>query len=214
MPKPDLEGAYALNSMDDTKRLYADWAGTYDQDFAEKTDFQLPDLVADAYASLGGSGPVLDFGCGTGLVGEKLAALGVSPVDGADLSQEMLAIAGRKACYRDLVSGNVLDGYQMPGAPYAGIVSSGTFTNGHVGPEAIDVLLTLAAPGALFVLSINGVHFDKAGFGAYFDARTDQVSDLKLPVVRLYGPNATGEHKDDTGYLARFRAAYTKGYSI
>lgn len=160
MPKPDLENAYDLKTTDDAKRLYADWAETYDQDFAADMDFVLPQRVAQAFADAGGAGPVLDFGTGTGLVGKALAKLGIGPVDGADLSPEMLAVARRKGVYRDLVEGDVLDGYTMPGAPYAGVVSSGTFTHGHVGPEAIDVLLTLAAPGAQFALSINGAHFE------------------------------------------------------
>ena len=207
MTDPDLESAYALNSLDDTKRLYADWAETYDSSFAVDMDFTLPQSVAEAFAAAGGAGPVLDFGCGTGLVGAHLARLGVGSLDGADLSTEMLAVARRKDVYRDLISGNVLDGYQSAGAPYAGVVSSGTFTNGHVGPDAIAILLDLAAPGALFVLSIHGGHFKAAGFGAAFEALGDKITDLSLPEIRFYGPASTGAHKDDTGYLATFRKA-------
>ena len=93
MTDPDLESAYALNSLDDTKRLYADWAETYDSSFAVDMDFTLPQSVAEAFAAAGGAGPVLDFGCGTGLVGAHLARLGVGSLDGADLTTEMLAVA-------------------------------------------------------------------------------------------------------------------------
>ncbi|KMW59721.1 hypothetical protein AIOL_004704 [Candidatus Rhodobacter oscarellae] len=205
MSEPSLDGAYALNSLDDTKRLYADWAESYDSDFAGQMDFTLPASVAEAFAAAGGAGPVLDFGCGTGLIGERLTQLGVGPLDGADLSKEMLAVAARKGCYGHLVSGDVLDGYHMPGAPYAGVVSSGTFTNGHVGPEAISILLDLAAPGALFALSVNKQHFEALGFQAALDGLADRIAALELPEVRFYGPNATGAHKDDTGYIATFR---------
>ena len=207
MEDPSLEGAYALKSVEDTKRLYADWAETYDTGFAVEMDFVLPQRVAEAFIAAGGEGPVLDFGCGTGLVGDHLAPAGIHPIDGADLSEEMLAVAGRKGHYRDLVSGNVLDGYQMAGAPYQGVVSSGTFTNGHVGPEAIGILLDLAKTGALFALSINGKHFEDAGFAQALGDLGDRITELSLPEVRYYGPKATGPHKDDTGFIATFRKA-------
>ena len=207
MPKPDLKNAYSLKSPEDTKRLYADWAETYDRTFAQDMDFVVPRRVAEAFSDAGGAGPVLDFGCGTGLVGEALAVLGITPLDGADLSVEMLQVARRKGVYRDLVSGNVLDGYCMAGAPYAGVVSSGTFTHGHVGPEAIALLLDLASPGAQFALSINGEHFEAANFGAAFEGLADRITGLDLPVLRFYGERNTGPHKDDSGVIALFRKA-------
>ena len=125
--------------------------------------------------------------------------------DGADLSSEMLAVAARKGVYRDLIEGNVLDGLTVVDGTYAGVVSSGTFTNGHVGPDALDELLRLAQPGALFAISINGEHFERAGFAAKFEALAGRIDGLKLPEVRFYGDKATGPHKDDTGFVAVFR---------
>ena len=93
MPKPDLEGAYALHSLEDTLKLYADWAETYDTDFAADMDFAAPQEAAEAFKLAGGGGPVLAFGCGTGLLGEPLSTLGIGPIDGADLSKEMLTVA-------------------------------------------------------------------------------------------------------------------------
>ena len=204
MPKPDLENAYALSNLDDTKKLYADWAETYDKTFIEASDFVQPQHVARAFLSAGGSGPVLDFGCGTGVMGEALAGR-VTPVDGADLSPEMLAVAARKGVYRNLIEGNVLDGLMVADAAYAGVVSSGTFTNGHVGPEALDELLRLAQPGAQFAISINGEHFERAGFAAKFEDLAGRIAGLSLPEIRFYGDKATGARKDDTGFVALFR---------
>jgi len=204
MPKPDLENAYSLETVDDARRLYADWAETYDTEFADAMDFVLPGIVAQMFADAGGAGPVLDFGCGTGLVGAHLSKLGVGAIDGADLSPEMLAMAKRKGVYRDLIEGDVLQGYDRT-VGYRGIVSSGTFTHGHVGADALDELLRLAAPGAQFALSINGEHFHDAGFTARFEALGAQITDLALPEMRFYGDNTTGPHKDDTGKIALFR---------
>lgn len=205
MPKPDLDSAYSLTSTAEAKRFYADWAEDYDTAFIEAHDFVLPARVAEAFAAAGGGGPVLDFGTGTGAMGVELARRGIGPVDGVDLSPEMLAVAQRKKVYRDLIAGNILDGLVLPAPGYRGIVSSGTFTQGHVGPEALDALLRLAAPGAQFALSINARHFESHGFAAKFDALEPVIDGLQLPRVSFYGPNATGAHKDDTGLVALFR---------
>ncbi len=207
MPKPDLDGAYALNSVDDAKKLYDGWAETYDQSFVEDMDFIAPRLLAEAFVRAGGTSPVLDFGAGTGVVGEDLAKNGVTPIDGADLSEEMLSVARRKGVYRDLVSGNVLEGYQMDGALYAGVVSCGTFTHGHVGPDAIPILLDLAAPGAQFALTIKTEHYHDAGFAAMFDTLGAGVKGLELTDSPIYGARNTGPHKDDRMLITLFRKA-------
>lgn len=202
MTKPSLEGAYALTSSDGNQRLYADWAETYDADFAADMDFLLPRHVAEAFAVAHPGGPVLDFGAGTGLVGEELAQRGIGDVDALDVSAEMLAVAGGKGVYRSVLKGDLLAGYQPPGR-YLGIVSSGTFTLGHVGPDALGPLLDVAQDTALFVLTINSEHFAQAGFDAAFQRIGPRISDLCLKEVPIYG--AGGARASDTAVLAEFR---------
>ncbi|WP_299348801.1 class I SAM-dependent methyltransferase [uncultured Shimia sp.] len=203
--KPSLDGAYALQTPEDSRRLYAEWAETYDQGFAEAHDYLSPRLVAEAFFATGCRGPVLDVGAGTGLCGLELGRLGVDPIDATDISQEMLDVAATKSIYRNLFTGDLTRRLPVPDASYAGIVSSGTFTNGHVGPEAFDELLRVAQPGGQLALSINTEHYVAEGFEAKLTALSDRITDLQLPVIRFYGENATGEHKDDTGYVALFR---------
>lgn len=207
MGTPDLGEAYALETSDDLRRLYADWAETYDSGFAVEMDFRLPGRVADEFLRAKGTGPVLDFGCGTGLCGARLADLGIGPVDGVDLSPEMLAVAARKEVYRTLIEGNILDGPMLNDGTYAGVTSSGTFTKGHVGPEAIEALLHCAAPGALFALSINALHYHAREFAGKFESLADRITGFELFEIPLYGPNARGVHRHDRGYIALFRKA-------
>lgn len=202
---PNLDGAYALKTPEDSRKLYADWADTYDQTFAEAHDYCSPRLVAEAYRDVGGKGPVLDVGAGTGLCGEALADLGIGPVEATDISQEMLDVAEAKGIYTRLFTGDLTARLPVANGTYAGIISSGTFTNGHVGPQAFDELLRIARPGAQFALSINTEHYVAEGFEAKLAELSDQITDLHLPVIRFYGEDATGEHKDDTGYVALFR---------
>jgi len=202
---PGLDAAYALKTPDDSRRLYAGWAETYDDGFAGTMDYRLPEETARAFAEAGGRGPVLDVGAGTGLLGRHLKAAGIGPVDGTDISPEMLREAEKKGLYRRLFEGDVTGRLDVEDGAYDGIVSSGTFTCGHVGPEAIHELLRVAAPGALFVLSINAAHWAPAGFADLFEALHGAIVELELPKVPIYGPNADPDHRDDRAFLATFR---------
>lgn len=204
--KPDLRAAYDLKSADDSRRLYADWAGDYDSGFATREDYQLHIHTARAFVGAGGQGPVLDVGAGTGLCGAVLAAMGAGPIDATDISAEMLKQAMQKDIYRDAIEADLNLGIPVLPASYAGIVSSGTFTTGHVGPGAIGALLRVARHGAQFALSINSRHYQSAGFTQMFEtlSHSGKISKLTLPEVRIYGDLADGPHKQDTALIAIF----------
>ncbi len=206
---PDLNDAYALKSPEESRRLYAEWAGDYDESFAAREDYQLHIHTARAFVAAGGQGPVLDVGAGTGLCGAVLCDLGVGPIDATDISGEMLAQAMRKDIYRDAIEADITEGIPVRRESYSGIVSSGTFTHGHVGPEAIEELLRIARHGAQFALSINSDFFREAGFADTFRQleRDHRITNLKLHEVRIYGDLASGPNKDDTAYIALFEKA-------
>ena len=208
---PSLSRAYALETPDDSVALYRDWAGDYDEGFARNSDYILHDQVARHYVNIGGFGPVLDIGAGTGLCGAALAARGITPIDGTDISQEMLDIAATKDVYRDLFAANLLEGLPVPDRPYQGAVSSGTFTTGHVGPDGIDPMLAPLRPGARVVISVNAKHFAAAGFEAKIAALEPHIEDVSLTEVAIYGPGAHGDHAADTALLVAFRKAQPAG---
>lgn len=203
--KPDLNAAYALQSAKDHKQLYAEWAGDYDDSFAAREDYQLHIHTARAFVGAGGQGPVLDVGAGTGLCGGILSGLGVGPIDATDISGEMLDQAMRKDIYRDAIEADLNEGIPVPRESYSGIVSSGTFTHGHVGPEALHALLRVARHGAQFALSINAKHFEAKGFADTLHAlEAKEITNLSLPEIRIYGDLAAGVNKDDTAFIALF----------
>ncbi len=202
---PDLHAAYSLKSPEENKRLYAEWAGEYDDSFAALEDYQLHIHTARAFVGAGGQGPVLDVGAGTGLCGTILAGLGVGPIDATDISAEMLDEAMRKDIYRDAIEADLNQGLPVPRGSYAGVVSSGTFTHGHLGPEVLPALLRVARHGAQFALSINAKHFEALGFADTFRRlEADQIRDLSLTQVRIYGDLAAGPNKDDVALIALF----------
>ena len=204
---PDLERAYALETPDDSRVLYADWADSYDSGFAEASGYVLHLEVARHYALIGGFGPVLDVGAGTGLCGVALAERGIGPVDGTDISPEMLAQARNKNIYRNMFAANLLDGLSPPDGLYQGAVSSGTFTNGHVGPAGINAVLDVVRAGGWIVLSVNARHYVAVGFAAKLAEIAPRITEHSQTEVAIYTPDATGPHASDTALLLAFRKA-------
>ncbi|EBA08156.1 class I SAM-dependent DNA methyltransferase [Sagittula stellata] len=192
----DLEAAYGLDTPDDNIALYRDWAQTYDAAFAEDMDYVLPMHVAQAYRDGGGTGPVIDLGAGTGLCGAALRTLGIAPVTATDLSQEMLSVAEGKGIYDRIFTGNLLERLPVDDGAFAGAVSSGTFTHGHVGPEALPEVLRVIRPGSIAVLSVNAAHWVDKGYDAAISALAG-TAEASWTEVPIYGASAKGEHAKD-----------------
>ena len=205
--RPGLEAAFSLRDAEDARRLYRDWADTYDTEFAAATGYRSPRVVARALADAGGTGPVLDIGAGTGLVGEELSALGIGPVDGTDLSPEMLAVAEEKGVYARTFVADITERLPVEDGAYAGAVSAGTFTLGHVGPAALDEVVRVLRPGGLLAIAVNRAHWEQADFAAAFDALADR---LQPPEIREHGifEGEGGAHAGDTFFLVTARRGF------
>ncbi|AZL59171.1 methyltransferase domain-containing protein [Tabrizicola piscis] len=207
-----LKGALGLTGPEACLAYYRDWADTYDQGFAEGMQYRLPAHVAAAFLGAGGQGPVLDVGAGTGLLAERLREMGFQgDIDAVDFSAEMLGRAAEKRLYSGLFRADITRPLTLP-RRYGGIVSSGTFTAGHVGPEALPHLLDVAEPGALVALSINRRVWTAAGFERVLAQLADEgrIADLRLPEVEVYGAAAAdldADHAGDRALVALFAAA-------
>ena len=202
---PGLDAAYALKTPDDNRALYAGWAETYDETFAAAMDFLMPNHVVRIFSDLGGAGPVLDAGAGTGQVAAVFAAQGLRDIDAVDLSPEMLDVAGGKGLYRHRLVADLTQPLPFDSGIYNGVVSSGTFTHGHVGPETLDELMRVAAPGARFVLTVKTEHFEERGFDAKFSGFGEAIHDFTKVSLPIYGPAAQGPHRSDEGLVVSFR---------
>jgi SAM-dependent methyltransferase len=206
-----LTGALNLTGPEACLAHYRDWAASYDTGFAEEMQYLLPAHVAAAFMGTGAGGPVLDVGAGTGLLAERLRDMGFKgQIDAVDFSAEMLERAGKKRLYTGLFRADITRPLDLP-RRYAGIVSSGTFTAGHVGPEALPHLLAVALPGAQFALSINRRVWTEAGFDRALDdlEAGTRITGLQLIEVQIYGTAAAAidpKHAADRGMIALFRA--------
>ena len=208
--KLGLDDAYAVETPADNIKLYRDWAETYDREFAAPRGYIYPVRIAEIYSQLASAHhqPILDVGAGTGLVAEALAVHTSAPIDGIDISQEMLDVSETKGLYRQLIRADLTGDLDIASNSYGAIVSAGTFTLGHVGPEALYKLLHIAKPGAFFVIGINGIAFDKYGFGSTIAmlSADAMITDLNFYHTQYYD-NAKDEHAGDRGLTACFHAA-------
>jgi SAM-dependent methyltransferase len=203
-----LEGAYGLATPADNIAYYRHEAAAYDN-FITSLGYVFPGKVAQILkaAFRDGDLPVADIGCGTGAVAEALD-LPPADIDGFDISPEMLARARAKALYGRLVECDLTRPLAGIAPVYGALVSSGTFTHGHLGPEPIRHLLAIARPGALFVLGVNAAHYAARGFGAALSAMLDQrlISAPSLTEVPIYDI-AGHAHSGDTAMILTFRKA-------
>ncbi|MEY4697610.1 MAG: hypothetical protein RIT14_2038, partial [Pseudomonadota bacterium] len=110
--------------------------------------------------------------------------------------------------YRALYTGDITRPLSIAGG-YGGIVSSGTFTRGHVGPEALPHLLAVAAPGAQVAVSINAAVYAALGFDRALQDLPG-ITGLHLIEVEVYGAGARArdpDHAADRALIALFRRA-------
>jgi SAM-dependent methyltransferase len=202
----DLDEAYEINGPGDARRMYGNWASTYEHSFAAAWGYIAPrEIAAILRAEAPATAEILDIGAGTGLVAEHLRGL---TVDALDITPEMLEIARPKGLYRKLLLGDLTLALDIPDASYDAIVSCGTFTHGHVGPECLPELLRITRPGAVFVCGTIAPVLDGAGFGSALArlVAQGQITPVRWHDIPIY-EGADHPHKDDRGLAMVFRRA-------
>jgi predicted TPR repeat methyltransferase len=178
------------------KQFYEDWAKNYNVD-TTSSDYTGPAISAKLLSQYlpAQSSKLLDAGCGTGQVGIELQALGYDSVDGFDLSDSMAEQAITTRAYRQVLGGidmmRAAENYAD--ASYAAILSVGVFTLGHVPPEALIVLLQLASPGGLLLISTRTHYYDQTNFQLVVDDLIDSGQVELLQVIRDAPYNNDGD---------------------
>jgi len=207
----NLEDAYSVRTPADSVRLYGDWADSYDTEFVTDAGYVSYLRVAELLLqnAEGIEGVVLDIGCGTGLIGTRLRRGGITSIDGIDISPEMLEkAAGKKTetnepVYRRLITADLTKQLKLPDNHYAGLVSAGAFTSGHLGPEPLDELWRVAAPGAICAIGVKTSHYTAMKFEQKFARDADQglITPPKLVEVQIYESHNHSEHAEDTALI-------------
>jgi len=210
----NLEDAYALETPEDNKVLYRNWASTYDADFAQRNKYVYPKSIATICASLVDTRSpqtILDIGCGTGIVGTCVSELiTASIIDGVDISPEMLHVASikfridSKPVYSQLFEADLTEPISFAKSKYDVAISAGTFTHGHLGPDALINVLSALRPGGRMVVGINKEHFSANGFETVLQQATKSqlISAPAFTEVQIYDEGSP--HYGDLALVTSF----------
>ena len=198
---PSLQNAYDLKSPDDNVELYSAWAETYDNGFIEDMQYKLHFFVAEEFVLNGGKGLILDVGAGTGALAQALLQKGKFSIEATDISEEMLKVAESKKIYERSFLSDLTEEIPMENDIYDGVVSSGTFTHGHVGPSAMVELVRVTKPTGLVTISVNEKHWIALNFANEVEKLNKYVRNYTFKKVSIYGEQSTHEHKDDKAII-------------
>ena len=199
--KPSLQNAYDLKSPDDNVELYSAWAETYDNDFIEDMQYKLHFSVAEEFVLNGGNGLILDVGAGTGALAQALLQKGKFSIEATDISKEMLKVANSKRIYQRSFLSDLTKKIPVDNSSYDGVVSSGTFTHGHVGPSSIRELVRVTKPGGLITISINEKHWISLDFQGEVGKLNKYIRNYTLKKISIYGEQSTHNHKNDKAII-------------
>ena len=171
-----LHELYSLEGTSNTsvlRSIYDEWASSYDKELADEAQEYVAPALAGAYLlqalktpSINDSLEILDAGCGTGLVGAHLSAIGAKKVDGIDLSPGMLELAAKTKAYRNLQTADLSTRLNFSDGAYDALTCIGTLTQGHVGPSALDEFVRVVKKDGFVVVTILDAIFAKGGYEA------------------------------------------------
>jgi predicted TPR repeat methyltransferase len=169
--KSTLEQVYAARNADELAQAYAAWSNAYDRETAA-SGYCLPFMTTSWVARYvpRDAGALLDAGCGTGLSGPYLRALGYMNIDGLDFSEEMLALAAARGGYRDLRRATLGETLPWPDNHYAAFFSTGVFTEGHAPASSLDELVRITRPGGHAIFTVRDTVLDSGEFREQFSA--------------------------------------------
>ena len=166
-----LDEVYAASSAEELASAYAKWSSEYDRETIG-LGYCLPFIIAAwvaRYVPVRG-GPLLDAGCGTGLSGPYLRALGYDAIEGLDFSQEMLRLAGQRNAYRALKRATLGETLPWPDRHFAAFLSTGVFTEGHAPASSLHELARITRPGGHAIFTVRDSVLEQGGFRGVFES--------------------------------------------
>lgn len=156
-----LKKVYSSISIEETQKLYDQWASKYDDDLGEE-GYASPSVAVQAVVKhldkskltltrLNGKLKVLDAGAGTGQVGTGLRKTGFESleleIDGIDLSEGMLAVAAKTGAYTKTKTADLSKPLPYDEESYDVVTCVGTLTKGHVKADVLKEFIRVVKRG-------------------------------------------------------------------
>ena len=196
------DGLWTRHSVEETRKIYADWAEAYDADVAA-WGYATPQRIAMALRQSGANPdkPVLDFGGGTGLSGLALKAVGCAQIDGTDISPEMLAKAEARGIYQHLWESDPGDMGHVKRGHYPIIVATGVISLGAAPPKTLDMLIDIVPSGGFLAFSFNEATLADRDYTDRLDIAV-LAADIEL-VFEEEGPHLPAKNMTSAVYILR-----------
>ena len=195
----DKLGIYKLKTPEEFLKYYQEWTkkNKYNQDMVD-LNYTAPReavLLLKKY-SLSNKCKILDAGCGTGLVGIELKKNGYLNIEGVDFSQDMLDLIP-KGVYKKIEKIDLNKPLKFETNMYDVVMCVGTFTYGHVKPQALDELIRITKNKGLICFTINEGIYEEYGF----DNKIKELSNNKLWNVKEFFKSDYIVNKDVNAWL-------------
>ena len=143
---------------------------------------------------------IFDAGCGTGLVAVELKKMGYQNFYGADISQKLLDLAPQ-GLYKSLERIDLNKKLIYEDNKFDSVFCVGTFTFGHVKPDALDEFIRITKNNGFICFTINvGVYKD---YG--FDKKINNlIDDDKWKKLEFFKSNYLSS-KDVNAWLGIYK---------
>ena len=139
------------------EHIYKNWAKKYEDDVINMAGYVGHLITSELLLSYlrNTQAKIFDAGCGTGLVGEILIKNSFQNLVGVDFSQEMLNIAKQKNVYQSLDLVDLTKKLDYEDNLFDAIICAGTFTCGHVGPDALREMVRITNQGGYICFTVR-----------------------------------------------------------
>ncbi|MDX1593420.1 MAG: class I SAM-dependent methyltransferase [Gammaproteobacteria bacterium] len=192
--KPIHDRVLNASGKEELAAAYGEWADHFDHDLLDELGYVAPALASERFSKhvTDETARILDAGCGTGLVGERLEDAGYRHVVGLDFSEAMLDKARDKEVYEALHRADLTARLEFPDDSFDAVISVGTFTCGHVGPEALDELIRVTRPGGCICFTVREQAWHEEDYRSRLDALRERglwqrVEERTMPYIEDEG---------------------------
>ena len=171
---PTIFKTLHVANLDELGGLYKNW-DNYENDVIQLAGYVGHIVTTEALIRYlkNKDAKILDAGCGTGFVGDILYHKGYKNIVGVDFSKEMLTRALKKNVYQSLSLCDLTQKLDFKDNSFDAIVCAGTFTCGHVGPQALNEMVRITKNEGYISFTVRRQEWDASPYEKFINDLQD-----------------------------------------
>lgn len=163
-----VDAVFLTSTPEELAAQYDKWSSSYEDDLLGHAG---PAEAVEQFVSfVPRTARILDAGCGTGMVGQLLAAQGYEQIEGLDLSTGMLQEAQKKGCYQALHQQALGEPLDFADNCFDAVVVVGVFVMAHARSHSFDELIRITKPGGHIIFTLRPEFYINTDFKPKMDA--------------------------------------------